>query len=43
MRKSEAILIRLSKSDKVLLTLLAQECGVSVSEFIRQTALKPKN
>lgn len=40
MKKNTTLLLRLSKSDKILLQLLAKECSVSVSEFIRQTTLK---
>jgi hypothetical protein len=42
MKKNTAVILRLSNSDKILLQLLAKECSLSVSEFIRQTTLKSK-
>lgn len=42
MKKNTAVILRMSKSDKILLQLLAKECDLTVSEFIRQTTLKSK-
>ena len=41
--KNDIIILRVSKSDKILLQILAKECSLSVSEFIRQTTLKTKS